>query len=279
MIILKIINNNLVIAKNAEGKEVILRGKGIGFQKSKGQVIPDCKIERIFIPENEMESRHFQELVSKIPIRYLTLSEQIVVYARQEIHIDVTDSILIPLCDHIAGAVVRYQEGIILSNPMLWDIKRLYPKEFAVGLEAVKLVNEIFHVNADENEAAFLAYHFVNNQLNSKRMGDIQPITQMISEILKVVELSYQICLNKEDLNFQRFVTHLKFFAQRLLIRQQHEDASDEFYQIIKAKYPHVYNCCVRIADFLHDKYRYELNEEEMLYLMLHVERVTKGYN
>lgn len=277
MVILKILNNNLVIAKNEDGHEVILRGKGIGFQKCRGQEIPDCDIERIFKPVDEMESRHFQELVSQIPLQYLTLSEQIVTLAREEIHLNVTDSILIPLCDHISGTVDRCKSGILLHNPMLWDIQRLYPKEYEMGLRAVALINEAFGIDAEEDEAAFLAFHFVNNQLNSKEAGEIQAITQLISEILQIVELCYQVSLDKDDLSFQRFVTHLKFFAQRLVTKKAQEDRNDEFFYMIKEKYPQVYHCSVRIGEFLHDKYRYELNQEEMLYLMLHIERVTRG--
>lgn len=276
MVIQKILNNNLVISQNEDGQEIILRGKGIGFQKKKGTTIPECEIERIFLPANAVESRHFQELISQIPIQYLTLSEQIVSYAREVGQLKLTDSVLLPLCDHIAGAVERFKSGIKLSNPMLWDIRRLYLKEFNVGLYAIGLMKERLNVDADEDEAAFLAYHFVNNQLNSSGMEDVQPITQLITEILSIIEQSYQIVLNKEDWNFQRFVTHLKFFAQRLLNRKQHNDGEDDFFYILKESYPHVYNCTVVIAEFLHDTYRYELNKEEMLYLMLHIERVTR---
>jgi len=45
----------------------------------------------------------------------------------------------------------------------------------------------------------------------------------------------------------------------------------------VKEKYPQVYQCIVKIADHLYEKYKYDLNKEEMLYLMLHVERVTRN--
>lgn len=279
MIILKILNNNMVISRNSSGNEIILRGKGVGFQKRKGEEVSEQQIERIFLPLNEQESKYFQELVAQMPMQYLTLTEDIIKYAREVLNLDITDRIVLPLFDHIVGSVDRFKNGVKINNPMLWDIQRLYPKEFKVGLKAVELIKDTFSIEAGKDEAAFLAYHFVNNQLNTvQNTGDINSVTKLINEIIKIIELCYQIRLDEAEWNFQRLVTHLKFFAQRLLNKTQQSDESDEFFHLVKNSKPRVYKCMIKIADFLHDEYGYELNKEEMLYLMLHIERVTREY-
>jgi len=277
MIIHKVLNNNLVASQDEKGKEIILRGKGIGFQRKYGDEIPKEEIERVFIPVNKEESRYFQELIPNIPIEYLTIAEEILNYARTVQQLDITDSIILPLCDHIAGMADRYQNGIRLNHPLLFDIPRLYPKEFNVGLMALTLFETKLNIITDENEAAFLVFHFVNNQLNANKSEEIYPVTDVIKGILEIVEAGYQITLDKEEWNYQRFVTHLKFFAQRLLQKAQYTEEDDCLFQTVKEKYPQVYQCIVKIADHLYEKYKYDLNKEEMLYLMLHVERVTRN--
>src|SRR5699024_3413306 len=125
-------------------------------------------IERYFIPANEKESIHFQQLFSQIPEEFWGLAEDVVEYGKSRYSINVSSKIILPLCDHMAGSVERYQKGVQLENPILWDIKRIYPKEFQIGKYALKLLEERFQIVMKEDEAAFLALHFVNAQLDQQ---------------------------------------------------------------------------------------------------------------
>lgn len=57
-IIERIINNNVISASNQQGLEVILTGKGIGFQKKVGEFVDDKKIERVFVPERRIDPEY-----------------------------------------------------------------------------------------------------------------------------------------------------------------------------------------------------------------------------
>lgn len=48
MVIDKIINNNIVSAFDETGLEVVIMGRGIGFQMKRGQKVPVEKVEKIF---------------------------------------------------------------------------------------------------------------------------------------------------------------------------------------------------------------------------------------
>ena len=48
MVIDKIINNNIVSAFDDKGLEVVIMGRGIGFQMKRGQEVPAEKIEKVF---------------------------------------------------------------------------------------------------------------------------------------------------------------------------------------------------------------------------------------
>ena len=49
----KVLNNNVVFSKNKDGKDIILAGLGLGFQKKKGEFVDENKIEHIFKIESD----------------------------------------------------------------------------------------------------------------------------------------------------------------------------------------------------------------------------------
>lgn len=276
MIIEKVLNNNLVVSRNNKGKEIIIRGKGIGFKKKIGDIISEDSIERIYMPQNESEYEHYYQLLSKMPIKYLTLSEEIINIAKKDYAIQVSDSILLPICDHISGAVERYNNGLKLENPMLWDIKNIYPLELKIGKMAVKLINKQLNILMDEHEASYVALYFVNAQLNVQGIDKLMPLNKRIQDILGIVQQCFKIKLNEQDWYYRRFLTHLKFFVQRIVQNKKYKEENDEWFNIIKNNHPLVYQCVVKIGKYLYNTYKYELNKEEMLYLMLHVDRVIR---
>lgn len=180
------------------------------------------------IPENELDRRHFQQLFSEIPDEYWEIAEKVVDYGRERYKIKVSDRVILPLCDHMAGSVERYKKGTTLANPMLWDIKRVYADEFQIGKYALEILEERFGVKMKEDEAAFLAYHFVNAELGSLPNVSPDSMAKLIGNVLDIVQESFQVTLNDEDWNYQRFVTHLKFFAARIVQRDGYQDEADD---------------------------------------------------
>lgn len=280
MTVIKALNNNMVLACDAQGNDCICQGKGIGWQKKKGDPIDESLVERQFVPASIDESRYFQQLFSEIPEEFWKIAEDVVEYAQRQYNIKVSHKIILPLCDHMAGSIERYRTDVQLTNPILWDIKRVYPKEFKVGKYALELIREQFGVEMLEDEAAFLAYHFINAQLDNTPAGaSPDTIVKLVGDIVEFVQQAFQITLNEEEWNYQRFLTHLKFFANRIVSHQAYEENDDdELYEEIKKKYPHVYRCVYRIVDYILEEYEYTVPQEERLYLMIHIERVTRKY-
>lgn len=60
MVIYKILNNNLILSKDNQGHEVIIKGCGIAFQKKKGQQIDEKRIEKVFVAETAQISKEIQ---------------------------------------------------------------------------------------------------------------------------------------------------------------------------------------------------------------------------
>ena len=107
-----------------------------------GDEAPPDKVEKRFTLHSDQLSDRFQQLMTSIPLPHFLMSERIINHAKIALGKELSDSIYVTLPDHISAAVNRYKEGIVLPNPLLWDIRQLYKDEFRVGLKANEIVKE-----------------------------------------------------------------------------------------------------------------------------------------
>lgn len=272
----KIINNNLVRAFDQDNKEVLVMGCGLGFKKKVGEVIDNSKIEKIYSLENKNYSNKLVELLSDIPLEVIQTTNEIVSYARYSLGKKINDNIYILLTDHINFAIERIEQGLEFKNPLLWEIKRFYNHEFLIGKEALQIIKKKLDVELSEDEAASIALHIVNAQLNSTNMDETLDITKMIQSILNIVKYHYNLELDEYSLHYERFITHLKFFAQRIFSGKEIEDEDTYLCEIMKNKYKIAYDCVDKIEKYINKEFNHELTEDEKMYLAVHINRITK---
>ncbi|MER3123887.1 BglG family transcription antiterminator LicT [Bacillus pumilus] len=275
MIISKVINNNVVSAYDDEQHELVIMGRGIAFQKKSGDPIDEERIEKVFSIQNKDISEKFKTLLYDIPIEYMQVCEAIIDHARTTLNKNLNDSIYVTLTDHITFAIERHQKGMDIKNALLWEIKRLYKEEFMCGVEAIRIIQDKLNIHLPEDEAGFIAMHIVNAELNEEMPNVIQ-ITKLIQDILNIVKYHFQIDLDEESLNYFRFVTHLKFFGQRLFNETQMENQNEFLYEVVKEKNTAAFQCAEKINDYVQKEHNRSLIEDEMLYLTLHIDRVIK---
>ena len=270
----KILNNNVVVSINDNKEEIIVMGRGIAFKKKVQDVIFEKNIEKIFILSNPNINNKFIELISSIPLEYAVISEEIIRYAKEKTGKKFNESIYISLTDHIYNAIERHKQGILVTNGLSWETKRLYSEEYEVGLGALEIIRKEFDINLVEDEAAFIALHFVNANINEE-MPILINMTKLIQEILEIVKYNFNMEFDLESLSYYRFITHLKFFAQRLFNNKINEkDEDNDLFYIIKEKYNESYKCVIKIQKLILERYKYDLSKEEMLYLIIHIQKL-----
>ncbi|MBQ7199573.1 MAG: PRD domain-containing protein, partial [Selenomonadaceae bacterium] len=184
------------------------------------------------------------------------------------------ESVYVSLTDHIHMAVYRIRNGIEIRNMLLIEVQKFYEKEYQVGLKALEIINRHFNVAMPEDEAAFIALHIVDAQLEFS-VPIANKIMQMIHEITNVIRMICKIELDKNSLSYYRLVTHLKFFSKRVLTEQESTDEiEDEMSLMVQKKYPQAYDCAEKIAELIFTKYRYKINSDEKFYLTIHIAKV-----
>ena len=272
----KIINNNLIRTFDNNGKEILVMGCGLGFQKKIGDTIDRSKIEKIYAIENKNDSNKLMNLLSEIPLEYIQVSNEIISYAKYSLGKRLNDNIYISLTDHISFAIERYKQGLNFKNALLWEIKRFYNHEFLIGKEALTIIKKRLDIMLSEDEAASIALHIVNAQLNSRDMNDTLDITKMIQNILNIVKFHFNIELDEYSLHYERFITHLKFFAQRILSGKVVKSDDANFCEMIKEQYKDAYLCAEKDKKYILKEFNHEISDEEIMYLTVHIKRIVK---
>ena len=165
MKILKVINNNVVSALDEKGQEVIVTGKGIGFQKKAGDQLDTTVPKKVFYSPDETFMGQFETLVKAMDYKNIHLADEIIQMAKNTLGKRLNKNICITLTDHLNYAIERQKEGISLQNALLWEIKKFYKPEYQVGLKALEMVKGQVGVELPEDEAGFIALHLVNAEM------------------------------------------------------------------------------------------------------------------
>lgn len=273
MRISKILNNNLVLSRNEKNEEIIVKGLGIGFHAKRGDKIEESLIEKIFYPENHQNSIQIQQYLLSIPEEYLNFVQKFVDRVKekeQDLHLN--NSIYLSLSDHLMGTVDRFRNGISLKNVLLLDIQQLYKKEYEYGLKMIDDINQTFQVQLPVDEAGFIALHFVNAE-EEQQNNDNYQIALIVNQVQEIVKNYFSdITFNESSLYYQRFLTHLKYFAQRYLHKELQYDEDETLFQIIQEQCREAYGCVKLIYLMMEEKYHYALSKEEMMYLSIHIQ-------
>ena len=277
MIIKKIFNNNSILALNSDKREVVVMGCGIGFKKNIGDLIDQNKVEKTFILKEKDTSEKFRMILEDIPEEIIYVCYDIIEYAKNILNKELSEYIYITLTDHINNAIKLHKEGLNLYNIILWEVKKFYPEEFEIGLKALSFIKSELDIELPEDEAANIALHLLNSQINNsyEEIGDIAKQAKMINDILNIIIYTYNIKLDENSLSYDRFITHLRFFFKRLNKRNNEidkiEEKDDFLLKQVKEKYVDAYKCMLKIEEYL----KKELNDEEKLYLTVHIQRIT----
>lgn len=267
---IKIFNNNAVSAITSDGREAILLGNGIGFAKRPGSEIDESLIEKVYYVQTEMQTK-FLEMLQDVRPDVMSAAEEIIRQAG-DAGLELSNQATISLIDHIGFAIERFQTGILLPNLMLAETRLLYPREFALGEQALAIIERRCGVRLPKDEAGYIALHLVTISMDR---GAAYNILKFVKGSLDIIKDTYGITLDETGLEIMRLTTHLKFLAQRVLNHQRWEDTDmDTMYGYLIARHPRHRDCLDRLNEFVRQNFQESLNRQEEVYLLVHLNQV-----
>jgi beta-glucoside operon transcriptional antiterminator len=272
---LRVLNNNVVLARDKKGQEVILTGRGIGFSSRQGKPIDPALIVRVFVPADGRDPDHLSEALALIDEEVL----RAVVIALGEAGIEGREStrptLAIAVADHVAGALDRAARGIVIEYPLCAEARTLYATEYAQAQLLLAAVNKRVSPQLAASEATALALHLVNAGFASGDLSFTYTMTGVIQQMLAVVTERYGLDVSQESMSAARFITHVRYLFVRI---QQHRQLTGQESTIgkgIRQHYPEATRTAQRLATIVELRLGQHLSEDEVSYLALHVARMT----
>lgn len=280
MEILRVFNNNVVLAKDATGEKIIT-GRGIGFKARPGQPVDSSKVVRIFVPAEGRDPDHIATMLTEIPLAHMTLVTDAVTAAGLPESMTKNASLLVALADHIGFAIMRAANGQRADYPLLAEVSQLYSEEYA---QAQAILSHINHALNDRriaplprSEAVAITLHLVNAGFATGDLSFTYTMTGVLQQLLTIIESDFGITLEPETVNVGRFITHLRYLFVRIAKHEQLKDHSSAIGQAIRDSAPEAFRCAQRISAVIELRLGSGLTEDEVSYLTLHIARIVQA--
>lgn len=276
MEILRVFNNNVVLARGANHEEVIVTGRGLGYQAKPGSAVDETKIVRVFVPQDGRDADNFGALVSAIPPEHLLLADEALQLARKDLASPVSSTTVVGLADHLSFAIKRMRQGIDFEYPLRAEVAHLYPDELRTAQQVLDFVNTRVEQALPEAEAVPIALHLVNAGFATGDLSLTYQMTGVFTQLFEVLEKAYDRPFNQDTINAARFITHLRYFFVRAQTGRQLDDGASTLSKAIRESYPEAYANALKLQAVLELRLGEPLTEDEVTYLTLHVARMVE---
>ena len=268
MLVIKKLNNNAALCVDDNGNQLIALGKGIGFPKTPYELKDLSLVDKTFYGVNAK----YYGLIDEIPEDIMFISSHIVDEAKMTIDKELNPNIVFTLADHIKFAYERYKKNILIKLPFDYDIRQRYPEEMKIAQEAIAYINEKLKITLDPKESYGIALHLVMSQ----NFTDEEVINEsnVINKVTQIIEDCFAISIDKSGFNYSRFASHLSFLLKRQTKNEMISSENGLLFASVIKEYPDTYECVKKIDEYLRKNLGWGLDEEEQLYLILHINRL-----
>ena len=274
MKVLRVFNNNVVLARDGLGREVVLTGRGLGFSAKPGSPVDPGRVVRTFVPSEGADAAQLGSLVAQIPPEHIALAGEALALARAELDPDLSAGIVVPLADHLSFAIKRVRSGLPVEYPLRVEVQHLYPRELATAERIIALVNERVEVPLPRAEAVPVALHLVNAGFATADLSRTFQMTAVFEQIFDVIDSAFGAPIDRSGVNAARFVTHLRYFFVRMHQASQF-DAQPALLDAVRTAYPDAFATAVKVQSVLELRLGQPITPDEVAYLTLHVARLT----
>lgn len=272
MKIIKKINNNVALALDAKQRELVVFGKGIGFPAMPYELEDLSGVQRTFYDVNE---KYF-EILRDVPEAIVLAADDISDTAREELDCTLNANLTYALADHLNFAIQRSREGVEIPTPLAYDIRHLYPQEYAIAKQGLHQLCKTLEVTLPDSEIVSIAMHIITAENEVGDMHSTILTAKVISEITALVEDRMETRLDKDSFSYSRFAMHLRYLVQRMMHGKplSSDHGMDAMFVTMRKEYPEIYSCVLEIDLHLRDTYGWSCSREEQLYLIMHIHRV-----
>ena len=276
MVILRVFNNNVVLARDEIGREAILTGRGLGFQRRAGQEVDASLIARRYVPADNAES--VAEVIAGIPLERLALIERAFRRAARELGTGVPSSTVVAVVDHVNQAMERVRQGLVMEYPLRAEAAHLHPEELRLAEAMVEELNAAQEVQLPAGEAVALALHLFTAAVGARSAQEATRQSRLIAQVMELLSGAYGDSFDAGSVDAARFAVHLRYFLVRAKTAVQIQDSTASLVtRALRAGNPGAYRVALRIRDLLELRLGTSVTDDETAYLALHVARLASA--
>lgn len=269
----KVLNNNVLIAVDSSGQEVVLIGKGIGFNRQKNDPIPRETVEKLFTLRDEKEQENYKKLVKGIDEETLNAIVSSIEIIKNRSHSVLNENVHVALTDHIVFAINRLLKGMAIRNPFLTETKALYPAEYEIASEVVDYINQALDIWLPEGEVGFIALH-VHSANTDTTLSEINKYSQLVTKLIRVIEDQFHIAIDRESIDYIRLVRHLRYTIERVMNEEELNEPK-KIAELLKKEYPSCYNLSWKLIKIMQQTLKKQVYDAEAVYLTMHLQRLN----
>ena len=270
----KVVNNNIVIVKDLNGREMIAIGKGLGFKKSKNDVVYPDEVMKTYVYVDRQKNLNLT-LFEEVSFEIVEVAQHIIDYATSTLKQKYNVNLLVSLSDHIDFSVKQFREGNNTVKLFNEEIKRFYKEEYQVGKYAINYINQTLNVELSKDEATSIAFHLI---VASQEKTNIET-RELLEGVNRIVDITMKHLgkqIDEDSLAYSRYIIHLKFFLSRIVSSQTSNGSSEltNIFGQLVTKYEGVEKCINEISEYINEKFNYVCTDEDCIYLMIHIVRL-----
>lgn len=276
MEVLRVFNNNVVLARDELGREVVVTGRGIGFQRKPGDPVDPVRVARRFVPARNAVS--VGEILADIPLERISLIEQAFVRATRELGAPVPSSTIIAVVDHVNQAMERIRQGLAMDYPLRAEVAHLHPEELRLAERMIDELNARQGIQLPRGEAIALALHLFDAVINSASAERSWAQSRLIVQIFEILAGVYGKDFDADSIDAARFAAHLRYFLVRARNGGQVEDGTaGAVAAALRRARPRTRQTALRVRELLELRLGIEVSEDETAYLTMHLARLEAG--
>lgn len=273
----KVLNNNVLIGSHESLGEVVLIGKGIGFNRKSGQPIDSALVEKLFVLKNEKEQENYIKLMPFVDNELLETIISSIELIKQRANSILNEHIHVALTDHLMFAITRLKKGMEMKNPFLIETKTLYPFEYEIAHEVVNLIGQRTGIYLPEGEIGFIALH-VHSAVMNRDLSEVNQHSQLVTHLVNMIEEQLDIKIDKDSIDYMRLVRHIRFTIERVNKGEVVEEP-EKITSLLKEEYPVCYNLSWKLIKVMQQTLKKPVFNAEAVYLTMHLQRLQKKIN
>ncbi|MDO4243732.1 MAG: PRD domain-containing protein [Actinomyces sp.] len=275
MTILRVFNNNVVLARDELGREAVLTGRGIGFGARPGQRVDTALIARRYVLAQQAES--LGEVLAGIPLARIALIERVFLAAARELGGRVPASTIVAVIDHVSQAMERVSQGANMDYPLRAEVAHLHPEELVLAERMVDELNAAQDIQLPAGEAYALALHLFTAAVGAASTREAVAQSRLIRQVMELLSSAYGPGFDTGSVNAARFATHLRYFLARARTAQVEDGTASVIAGALREDRPHAYQVALRVKGLLELRLGISVSDDELAYLTMHVARLEAG--